>query len=107
MYTRWNSAAWTKSNGEEAGWFQLAWQRPRSISRIRIHWGETYAVEYQLKLSSNGKSWRTIREVTDGAGGVDVVKHAGGKARYLRIDGKRGTKGISAYSIREVEVYEE
>ncbi|MBM4162813.1 MAG: hypothetical protein FJ217_17185, partial [Ignavibacteria bacterium] len=71
MYTRWNSAAWTKSNGHEVQWFQLAWKQPQTITRVAIHWGETHAVEYLLTYSVDGKEWRRLREVNDGNGGLD------------------------------------
>jgi len=104
LYTRWNSAAWTKSNGQEEQWFQLSWKSPRRVRHMSITWGETYAVQYQLKYSNDGKKWSTLREVTNGTGGIDAFDIPPVKARYLRIDGKKGTKGISAYSIREIEV---
>lgn len=107
LYTRWNSAAWTKSNGQEEQWFQLSWKNPQQIKHVRITWGETYAVQYQLKASADGKKWTTIRAVTNGSGGIDECEIPPITARYLRIDGKTGAKGISAYSIREIGVYEE
>ncbi len=110
MYTAWYSEAWTKSNGDEEQWFRLSWKKPQQISFIRIHWGETYATHYYLKVSNDGKHWRTLREVTGGAGGVEEFEFTPIRTRYIMIDGKhglkkRGTKGISAYSIREIEVY--
>jgi hypothetical protein len=107
LYTRWNSAAWTKSNGQESQWFQLAWPKPQSMSFVRICWGETCASDYKLQSSADGKKWETLREVTNGKGGVEEIAVGHIKARYLKIDGNRGTKGISAYSIRELEVYEQ
>jgi hypothetical protein len=106
MYTRWNSAAWTKSNGQEAQWFQLSWARPQRIGFVKLYWGETYASEYKLLSSIDGKKWITLHEVKDGHGGVEDIAVSDVKTRYLRIDGTRGSKGISAYSIREMEVYE-
>ncbi len=106
-YTRWNSAAWTKSNGQEAQWFQLAWPKLRNIGFVRICWGETYGSDYKLLSSADGKKWETLHEVTNGKGGVEEMAVGQIKARYLKIDGSRGTKGISAYSIREIEVYEQ
>jgi hypothetical protein len=107
LYTRWNSAAWTDSNGQEAQWFQLAWKQPEQIARVIIRWGESHAVQYRLQTSTDGKAWRTIREVIDGQGGIDEFACPPFKARYLRMEGGRGTKGISAYSIREIEVFGE
>lgn len=107
LYTRWNSAAWTKSNGQEEQWLELAWKTARLVSHVKITWGETFAVQYRLQSSSDGKNWSTLREVLNGTGGIEEFEVTPVKARYLRIDGKKGTKGISAYSIREIAVYEE
>jgi hypothetical protein len=107
LYTRWNSAAWTKSNGQEEQWFQLSWKNPQQIKHMIITWGETYAVQYQLKCSVDGKKWSSAREVTDGKGGIEEFDLSPLQARYIRIDGKKGTKGISAYSIREISVFAE
>jgi hypothetical protein len=104
-YTRWNSAAWTKSNGEEAQWFQLSWKQPQQFSSVKIYWGESRGVNYAVQISNDGKTWKTVKEIISGTGAEDEIHLPVTRARYLRIDGKRGTKGISAYSIREIEVY--
>ena len=106
LHTRWNSAAWTKSNGQESQWFQLAWPNLQKIGFVKICWGETYGSDYKLLSSADGKKWETLRESTHGRGGFEEIPVGQIKARYLRINGSRGTKGISAYSIREIEVYE-
>jgi hypothetical protein len=106
LYTRWNSAAWTKSNGQEAQWFQLAWPQREHIGVVRIYWGETYASEYKVLTSVDGKKWKILHEVTNGHGGIEEIAPGQIKARFLKIDGRHGAKGISAYSIREIEVYE-
>jgi hypothetical protein len=106
LHTRWNSAAWTKSNGQESQWFQLAWPKLQHIGFVRLYWGEMYGTNYKLLSSADGKKWETLHEVTNGHGGVEEIAVGHTKARYLKIDGSRGTKGISAYSIREIEVYD-
>ncbi len=106
LYTRWNSAAWTKSNGQEAQWFQLAWPKLQHIGFVRISWGETYGSDYKLMSSTDGRKWVTLHEFTKSHGGVEEIAVGDIKARYLKIDGSHGAKGISAYSIREIEVYE-
>lgn len=105
--TRWNSAAWTKSNGQEAQWFALSWKKPQQIQRVKISWGETPATEYTLKSSSDGRRWKTLLAISKGSGGIEEHAVEPTLSRHLRIDGKRGTKGISAYSIREIEVFGE
>lgn len=105
--TRWNSAAWTKSNGQETQWFGLTWKKPREIKRVKISWGETHAVEYTLKASADGREWKILLAVSNGTGGTEEHVVDPTKARFFRIEGKKGTKGISAYSIREIEVFGE
>ncbi len=105
--TRWNSAAWTKSNGQEEQWFQLVWKKPQQIKRITIAWGESYAVRYVLRASLDGKKWMTIESVDNGTGENEEHTVSPVEARYLRFEGKQGTKGISAYSIREMGVFGE
>lgn len=105
--TRWNSAAWTKSNGDERQWFQLSWKSVQRIARVNIAWGESPAVEYTIKTSTDGKNWKTLRSISNGTGGNEVHVVEPTSVRLLRIDGSRGTKGISAYSIREIGVFGE
>jgi hypothetical protein len=105
--TRWNSAAWTKSNGLESQWFELSWKKPQQIRRVRILWGGTHAAEYTLRASTDGKAWKTLLSISNGTGGFEEHGVAPTMARFLRLEGKKGTKGISAYSIREIEVFGE
>jgi hypothetical protein len=87
----------------------LSWNEPRTISAVRIRWGETSARKYRLEVSDDGIIWRTIREVPRGAGGVEEHSVTTAPARHLRMYGLEGTGGrstISAYSIREIEVYD-
>jgi len=108
LSTRWNSAAWTKSDGKEQQWLMLSWDSSRAFTTVRIRWGETYARSYTLDVSDDGVAWRTVQDVPRGAGGVEEFTVAPLRARHLRMAGREGTGGrstISAYSIREIEVY--
>jgi chondroitin AC lyase len=108
MYTRWNCAAWTQSEGKESQSYQLAWNKPQTIASVKIHWGETRAINYFLDYSINGKEWKTIKEIANGSGSVDEFSFQPVKAKYLRMSGTRGSGGrwtISVYSIREFEVF--
>ena len=71
LYTQWNSAAWTKSEGKESQSYQLAWNEPRTIVSAKIYWGVTRAVNYTLYYSIDGNEWKTIKEISNGSGRVD------------------------------------
>jgi hypothetical protein len=103
--TRWESAAWTNSGGAETQWLQLTWEEPQQCNRVVIRWGETYATSYRLSGSDDGQSWSVLHENPAGKGGVEEIRFAPRKLRFLRIEGVHGTRGISAYAVREFEVY--
>ncbi len=108
-YTRWNSAAWTKSDGMENQWFQLSWRALQRLARVRIIWGESPAREYTIEVSDDGAEWSVLHAVASGRGGTEEFEFDHVSARYLRMNATRGTGGrstISAYSIRELEVYD-
>ncbi len=104
-YTRWNSAAWTKSGGREEQWFRLDWPDPQNVSTVQVQWGSTRAVSYALEVSRDGASWETVATVPDGKGDVDMLKVGRSGIRAVRIKGTQGSPGISAYSIREIGIY--
>ena len=76
MYTRWNSAAWTKSDGKEEQWYQLEWKTPQTFTDVQIHWGETRAVRYVLEISDDGTVWTPLREITGEKGTSDTFSFA-------------------------------
>jgi hypothetical protein len=103
--TRWESAAWTNSGGPEAQWIQLDWEQPELCSRVVIRWGETYGISFRMGGSKDGRTWTVLHETTGGKGGEEVIRFAPQELRSVRVEGVQGSKGISAYSIRELEVY--
>ncbi|HLF19825.1 MAG TPA: discoidin domain-containing protein, partial [Bacteroidota bacterium] len=107
MYTRWRSGIRMKPDGNNSEWFQLSWKAQQRISRVRIHWGENHGIVFRLQASSDGKKWQTIHTVSNGNGGTETVDCVPVvQARYLRVRASQGTKGGSAYAIRELEVFE-
>lgn len=105
-YTRWNSAAWTKSGGQEEQWYQLTWERPVRLGRVRINWGESFATDYRLMVSPDGVTWIEVAREEDASGGISELQFPPREVRAVRMLGKRGSQGISAYSIREFAAFE-
>lgn len=61
------------------------------------------ASRYAVRASSDGRDWRTLREVTTGSGGRDWLALPETEARYLRfdlIDGPNWRYGIRDISIK-------
>ena len=107
--TRWRSGVKMAKLEEDPDWLQLSWKRSEEIGLVRILWGENHGTDYQLQVSQDGTTWRAIREVRGGTGGVEhheIVPPV--KTRFLRFKGVKGTTGArggSPYAIRELEVF--
>lgn len=94
--TRWSSAF----NDDE--WWQVEFARPIELSGLRILWETAFAENYQIEVSDNGESWRTLYRVKEGDGGPDFVFFTPVETRFLRIHcTQRGTGwGNSIWDVR-------
>ena len=107
MYTRWASAAlWGADKGLDPQWFQLDLKRPRHFNEVVIHWAKGYGIDFKLEVSADGRRWKTSLNETKGVGGTERIKFGAIKARYLRLNGTKGSPAISSYSIYEFEVFD-
>lgn len=96
--TRWSSA-WTDTQ-----WVYVDLGAKYSISKVLLTWEGAYGKEYQIQVSDDAAQWTTIKTVTGGDGGADVVEGLSGSGRYVRMLGvARGTP--YGYSLYGFEVY--
>jgi hypothetical protein len=96
--TRWSSAF------SDPQWLTVDLGVATALSRIRIHWEEAYAKDYELQVSTDGDQWTTVRKVKGGEGGVEDEEVAA-TARYVRLMGtKRATP--YGYSLWELQVFD-
>ncbi len=62
------------------------------------------ASTYRVSLSDDGKSWRVVREVNGGNGGVDPLLLSESEARYVRLELLRAQGGH--YALAELQLRE-
>src|SRR5262249_9663109 len=75
-----------------------------SVSEVILRWETAFGADYQLLISDDGNNWRTLRNVTNGDGGVDDLSGLSGSGRYVGVYGtRRGTQW--GYSLWEMEVH--
>ena len=95
--TRWASAR------TDAQWLRVDLGRTATISRVVLRWEAAYAKAYDVQVSSDAKTWRTVSSTRAGTGGV-VTTAVSGSGRYVRMLGvQRGTR--YGYSLWEFQVY--
>ena len=96
--TRW------ESSHSDPQWIAIDLGQSREIARVKIRWENAYASAYRLETSEDGQNWKTVYQTQNGKGGVDNLKFAPTKARYVRMWGtERATE--FGYSIYGMDVY--
>ncbi|MGW1636336.1 family 20 glycosylhydrolase [Streptomyces lavendulae] len=97
--TRWSSAY------ADPQWLQVDLGAARDVGRVVLRWEAAYAKSFQIQLSDDATTWRTIHSTTTGTGGVQDLTGLTGTGRYIRVLGtRRGT--AYGYSLHEFEVYD-
>ncbi|MGW2675767.1 family 20 glycosylhydrolase [Streptomyces sp. NPDC001436] len=96
--TRWSSAY------RDPQWLQVDLGAARDIGRVVLRWEAAYARSFQIQLSDDATTWRTIHSTTSGTGGLQDLTGLSGSGRYLRV---YATQRATAYgdSLYEFEVY--
>lgn len=95
-----NSEWISASDGEE--WVYLDFGANTLLQSITVHWGANYAVTYDIQVSDDAKTWKTISRAAGLADSAVETELESREGRYLRILCK--TSSGSNYIIREAEV---
>ncbi len=84
-------------------WLQIDFGRAVTFEDVTIRWERAYPAEYQIQVSDDGRTYKTLHEQPQCKGGVETVKGLGGKGRYVRINCTRPSPQWGIASIWEVE----
>ncbi|WP_354644507.1 family 20 glycosylhydrolase [Kitasatospora camelliae] len=96
--TRWSS---TYSDPQ---WLQVDLGSTRTVGRVVLRWEAAYGRAFQIQLSDDAVTWRTVYSTTTGTGGTQDLTGLTGSGRYIRLYAtQRGT--TYGYSLYEFEVY--
>ena len=75
-----------------------------TINKVFLNWEGAYGKAYKIQTSMDGKTWTTVKSVTNGKGGKETVSFDATKARYVKLQGVE--RGLPyGYSLWEMEVY--
>jgi hypothetical protein len=97
--TRWAS----QGDSQHPQWLQIDFGVPVPQAGVAIAWETAYAKSYEIQLSDDEKTWRTVFSQTAGKEGREVCSFPETSARYLRINCKDHCPDWPHYSIWEVE----
>ena len=97
------STRWMSQFADEQ-WFAVDLGATVALDRVVLKWDAGYAADYELLVSDDASSWRTIRTVTDADGGTDDFIDLGARGRYAGLLlHRRGTPW--GFSLWEFEAY--
>jgi hypothetical protein len=96
--TRWSSEF------ADPQWLAVDLGEPVEIARVELVWEAAYGKDYAIEVSTDGETWHEVHRTKDGDGGLDAVRFAPTRARWVRMRGaRRGTR--FGYSLWEFRVF--
>lgn len=106
LYTRWASAAlWNAENGKDRQWFEIDLGKIFTFDKIKIYWAREYGIKYNIVCSQDGHKWFEVYKQENGKGKIEDIEFKPIRARFIKLNGTQGSKGVSSYSIYEIEVF--
>src|SRR5262249_37883881 len=97
MTTRWSSQF------SDPQWITVDLGAIHSINRVTINWQHSYAVDYQVRVSTDNQSWSTVTSITNSDGGLDDLTGLSASGRYVQVYGTRRATQYG-YSIFELQI---
>ena len=97
-----NGTRWA-SQWSDDQWLLRDMGQTKSISRVELVWEAAYGKSYEIQVSTDGNTYRTVATVTNGDGGTDVVTFNTVNARFVKFVGKQRGTGYG-YSLWEMNI---
>jgi hypothetical protein len=92
------------SNWDDNEWLQVDLGAQRQVGRVILDWETAYGKAYDIRVSTDGRTWRTVYATTAGRGGQEVDTFPATQARYVRMQGIQRATGWG-YSLYQFQVY--
>ena len=93
-----------KSNYSNNQWVSIDLGEPLSIENVILNWGDAYGKAYQLQISDDNTTWKTIFTETGGDGRIDNIQNISVSARFVRMLGT-GMATAKGFALNEMEIY--
>ncbi|MCK5160720.1 MAG: discoidin domain-containing protein [Candidatus Aureabacteria bacterium] len=100
-----NTETLWKSKSSELEWLEIGLDKPRTLTGLRLHWGKTYAKQYDILVSEDKKKWHVVYTALDSDGVVDDIYFEKIKAGFLKVSAKKRSLPYG-YELYEVSIKE-
>ncbi len=98
-----NTATRWASDWSDPQWIQVDLGQVSTVDHVQLVWEAAHARAYQIQISDDATTWRTLYTTTSGDGGADDID-VSGSGRYVRMYGTQRATGYG-YSLYEFGVY--
>lgn len=100
-----NESRWNSSNSDN-DFLMIDLGQKRNITKVVIDWeASRYAADYEIQVSNDQKSWKTVKTVTGNTSAWTQDSFAKTEARYVKMQGIHRKSGSNEYCIYEMKVY--
>ena len=96
---------WASTPGVDNEWMVFDLGKPKAVSKVVIHWERAYAADYDLLVSDDAESWRSVAVRRDQHGGTEELTIPETTARYVKVVGLKRSHPDWGISLWEFEVY--
>ncbi len=98
------STRWESAHGVDPSWLVIELEEEKLISSLKIIWETASALDYEVQISNDGQSWKTVANITNGKKAEEIiVELEPAKTKFVRIYcTKRTTQW--GYSIWEIKL---
>lgn len=84
-----NSTYWKPANSDEE-WLAVDLRRTNLLNRVRLTWatdrfGDSFAKDYAIQVSSYGQAWNNVYSTTNGCGGIETIEFPPVMAQWVRL----------------------
>eukprot|EP01123_Difflugia_compressa_P015040 TRINITY_DN8256_c0_g1_i1.p1 TRINITY_DN8256_c0_g1~~TRINITY_DN8256_c0_g1_i1.p1 ORF type:complete len:403 (-),score=58.39 TRINITY_DN8256_c0_g1_i1:46-1230(-) len=96
--TRWSS------NYTEQNWIYVDLGSEMNINLVKLYWEDAYAKGFQIQISNDQTTWKTVYENDQGVGGLSSIPLSGVSAQWVKMYAYvRATDW--GYSLWEFQIY--
>jgi microsomal dipeptidase-like Zn-dependent dipeptidase len=92
------------SEWKDNQWFRVDLGSAQAVGKVTVRWEAAHAKDYDVQVSTDGSTWRTVGQVRGSDGGLDTVAFTPTTARHVRLSLLARATSYG-FSLHELEVY--
>ncbi|MFH1239037.1 MAG: discoidin domain-containing protein, partial [bacterium] len=83
-------------------WIYFDFGKPKVLTTMAILWERAFVVDYEILISDDTKTWKTVVLLKNQNGNVDIIRFEPVRGRYLKIVGLKRVNPLWGFSVWEV-----